>query len=60
MVKVSIIVAFYNIKDCVRYCVNSLLNQSYLDYEVVLVDDGSTDATSSLLDEYKNNPKVIV
>lgn len=60
MVKISVIVAFYNIENCVRYCVKSLLNQSYSDYEVVLVDDGSTDATSSLLDEYKKNPKVIV
>ena len=49
---VSVIVPFYNIEGCVRYCLESLLNQTFDDYEVVCVDDGSTDRTGELLDLY--------
>lgn len=49
---ISIIIPFYNVEGYVRNCLDSVLSQSYSDYEVVCVDDGSTDSTGSILDEY--------
>lgn len=61
MVKVSIIVPIYNIESYVEKCINSLLNQTYKDIEIILVDDGSTDGSSDICDEYSNKyEKVIV
>lgn len=48
--KISLIACFYNVEDCVEYCVNSIVAQTYKDVEVILVDDGSTDNTGRLLD----------
>ncbi|MFT3944225.1 MAG: glycosyltransferase family 2 protein [Ancrocorticia sp.] len=60
MPRVSVVVPFYNVQDCVDYCVKSLLDQTYRDYELVLVDDGSTDSTPEKLDAYSNEPNVVV
>ncbi|WP_307738565.1 glycosyltransferase [uncultured Parolsenella sp.] len=58
--RVSVIVPFYNVRDCVEYCVSSLLEQEYEDSELLLVDDGSTDGTGELLDAYAGHPRVRV
>lgn len=50
--QISVIVPFYNVVDCVVYCLEGLLAQTYEDYEIVCVDDGSIDGTGALLDEY--------
>lgn len=60
MPRVSVVVPFYNVQDCVDYCVKSLLAQTYRDYELVLVDDGSTDSTPERLNAYRNEPNVVV
>ena len=52
MTKVSIIVPVYNAEKTLRRCVDSILNQEYTDFELLLMDDGSTDASSSICDEY--------
>lgn len=52
--KVSVIVPAYNIQDYIGKCVDSILNQSYKDLEVILVDDGSTDNTLSILKNYQD------
>lgn len=50
--KLSIIVPVFNVKDFLRECINSLLNQSISDYEIILVDDGSTDGSADIVKEY--------
>lgn len=48
----SFIVPVYNVAPYLRKCVDSLLAQDYSDYEVILVDDGSTDGSGAICDEY--------
>ncbi|MFE4712061.1 glycosyltransferase family 2 protein [Paenibacillus sp. NPDC056722] len=51
--KVSIIIPVYNTKNYVRRAIESILNQSYKNIELIIVDDGSTDGSSAICDEYK-------
>ena len=50
--KLSIIVPIYNVEQYLRKCVESLIKQDYASYELILVDDGSTDGSSDICDEY--------
>lgn len=52
-IKISAIVCTYNRKAFLTRCLDSLLNQNYHDYEVIVVDDGSTDGTPQFVNEYK-------
>ena len=59
MSTISVIVPVYNVVDVLPDCVKSILNQTYQDFELILIDDGSNDGSSSLCDEYaKNNRHV--
>lgn len=49
---VSIIIPVYNAEKTIRRCVDSVLNQEYKDTELLLVDDGSTDLSGQICDEY--------
>ena len=58
---VSIIVPIYNAEQYLRRCVDSILNQEYTDFELLLVNDGSTDASGDICEEYGDqDPRVIV
>ena len=52
MEKVSIVVPVYNVEDCLSYCVDSLRQQTYKNIEIILVDDGSTDSSGEICDQY--------
>ena len=52
MIKLSCIVPIYNVAPYLRKCVDSLLAQDYDNYEIILVDDGSTDDSWSIIQEY--------
>lgn len=49
---ISIIVPVYNVENCLKQCIDSIINQSYKNIEVLLVDDGSTDNSGLICDEY--------
>ena len=49
---ISIIVPIYNVEQYLRKCLDSIKNQTFEDFEVVLVDDGSPDNSASICEEY--------
>ena len=55
MAEVSIIVPVYNAEKTIRRCIESILNQEYTDFELILCDDGSRDASGKICDEYQRN-----
>ena len=58
--KVSIIVPIYNVEKYLRQCLDSIVNQTLKDIEIILVDDGSTDSCPSICDEYASKDKRII
>lgn len=57
--KISVIVPVYNVESCLERCVESLRKQSLQEIEIILVDDGSTDSSGRLCDEYGETDKRI-
>lgn len=56
---ISVIVPVYNTKEYLERCVNSLLNQTYQDMEIILVDDGSTDGSGEICDRFAERDRRI-
>lgn len=50
--KLSIIIPVYNTEKYIKKCIDSILNQSFSDYELLLINDGSTDDSAKICDEY--------
>ena len=51
-IRISVIIPAYQVADYLAECVNSVLAQSYRNYEVILVDDGSKDETPAICDAF--------
>lgn len=56
---ISIIVPVYNVEELLPKCLDSITNQTYENLEIILVDDGSTDSSGKICDEYKLRDKRI-
>ena len=59
MIKVSVIVPVYNVENYLRACLDSIINQTLKDIEIICVNDGSTDSSLAILQEYARNDKRI-
>ncbi|MDR2505545.1 MAG: glycosyltransferase [Oscillospiraceae bacterium] len=59
--RVSVIIPVYNTEKYLRKCLDSIIDQSFDDYEIICVDDGATDGSSDILAEYKaRTPNMLV
>lgn len=59
MPKLSIIIPIYNAQNTLRKCLDSILEQEYTDYEIILINDGSQDSSEKIILEYeKENNKI--
>lgn len=52
--KISVIVPVYNVEEYIQDCVHSILNQTFSDFELLLIDDGSSDSSGKLIDEFSD------
>ncbi len=59
-IKFSIIVPVYNVEKYINKCIDSILSQTYENYEIIIVNDGSIDKTIKKLEQYKNNDKISI
>lgn len=53
MVKISVIIPIYNMENYLAECLDSVISQSLREIEIICINDGSTDNTQYILDEYK-------
>ncbi|MGL5904566.1 MAG: glycosyltransferase family 2 protein, partial [Cetobacterium sp.] len=58
--KISIIVPVYNAENYLEKCIDSVLNQTFRDFELILVNDGSLDSSGAICDEYSQKDKRII
>ena len=57
---ISIIIPVYNGEKYLRPCIDSILNQTYQHWELLLIDDGSPDSSGAICDEYASDPRISV
>ena len=55
--KISVIVPVYNVEKYLRRCIDSILVQTFTDFELLLIDDGSKDKSGEICDEYAKKDK---
>lgn len=58
-VLISVIIPVYNVEEYLCECVNSVINQTYKNLEIILIDDGSTDSSGKICDDYAKKDKRI-
>ena len=59
MPKVTVVVPVFNVEKYLHQCIESLLNQTYRNLEIILVDDGSTDNSGAICDKYRQKDQRI-
>lgn len=57
---VSVIVPVYKVEIFLERCIESVLNQTFSDYELILIDDGSPDNCETIIDKYQSTDKRII
>lgn len=57
-IELSIVIPCYNVEEYIKECIESVLEQDMYFYEILLINDGSTDKTLSILELYSSNPKI--
>lgn len=50
--KFSVLIPVYNVEEFIAECIESVLNQTYQNFEVILINDGSTDSSGMICEEY--------
>ena len=55
---VSVIVPAYNVEKYLAPCLDSVLNQTFSDFEIIIIDDGSTDRTPEVISKYSIDPRI--
>ena len=59
MEKISVIIPVYNVENYLKQCLESVINQTYKNLEIILIDDGSTDKSGNICEEYKQKDERI-
>ncbi len=60
MTKISVIVPVYNVEAYLPKCISSLVKQTFTDFEVILVNDGSTDSSAELCESYADQYPLLI
>lgn len=60
MTAISIIIPLYNQEAYVANCLDSIMQQTFSDFEVIIVDDGSTDSSAAIAEQYLSDPRIIL
>ena len=55
---ISIVIPAYNVSKYLRQCLSSILHQSAKNYQIIIVNDGSTDDTGKICEEYQKNNSI--
>lgn len=59
MPKISVLVPVYNVKAYLKQCIDSICNQTFQEFEIICIDDGSTDGSEIMLDEFADQDERI-
>lgn len=60
-IKISVIIPIYNVEQYLSQCLDSIINQTYTNLEIILINDGSTDNSEKICNQYKLlDPRIIV
>lgn len=58
---ISVIIVVYNAEKSIKRCIDSIINQTYKDFELIIINDGSTDGTLDIISSYeKNDARIII